>query len=147
MIMKHYDKVTAYIDEESDIIYVKLKDGKFSYNINVETVLDIDVEGNVMGIELLHASFDKKPDDNYTLINNEINEHMNEIGIYSTEIYRVVGFEEDVDDYYYKAINVYGKVHLLSCVGGFVWLKNRLNEKEYDGLDIVFKLNENSQKK
>ncbi len=144
--MKYFDKVTAYIDEESDIIYIKLKDGKFSHTVDVETVLDIDIEGNVIGIELLHTFFDRNPDNNYTLINNEINEHINEIGIYSTEIYRVVGFEEDADDYYYRAIDVYGRTHLLSCVSGFVWLKDRLNEKEYDGLDNVFKLNENSYK-
>ena len=140
---QYYNKVTAYLEEKVDVIYVKLKDGKFSHNVDVEAILDIDIEGDVIGIELLHASFGKKPNDSYTRINNEINDHINEIGIYGTEIYRVVGFYKDSDDYYYRATDVQGKVHLLSCVGAFIWLKNSLDEKEYDSLDNVFKLNEN----
>ena len=50
--MKYFDKVTAYIDEESDILYVKLEDGEFSHNVDEKVVLDIGTDGRILGIEL-----------------------------------------------------------------------------------------------
>ena len=45
-------------DKDADAMYVKLKNGKFSKNkvINRETILDLDVKGDLLGIELLSIS-------------------------------------------------------------------------------------------
>ena len=45
-------------DSEADAMYVKLTDEKFSKNkiIDNNTILDIDKNGNVIGIELLFVS-------------------------------------------------------------------------------------------
>lgn len=45
-------------DPEADAMYVKLTDEKFSKNkiIDNNTILDVDKNGNVIGIELLFVS-------------------------------------------------------------------------------------------
>ncbi len=45
-------------DEEVDVLYIKLKRGEFAKNKKLDdlTILDLDEEGNVLGIELLDAS-------------------------------------------------------------------------------------------
>ena len=45
-------------DKDADAMYIKLKNGKFSKNkvINRETILDLDVKGDLLGIELLSIS-------------------------------------------------------------------------------------------
>ncbi|MBI2631392.1 DUF2283 domain-containing protein [Candidatus Pacearchaeota archaeon] len=52
-------------DKDADAIYVQLSDKKFSKckEIDRNTILDIDEEGNVIGIELLFVSkrFQKIP--------------------------------------------------------------------------------------
>ncbi len=45
-------------DEEADAIYIKLRDGDFAKNKIIDdlTILDLDKEDNLLGIELLDAS-------------------------------------------------------------------------------------------
>ena len=45
-------------DKEADAVYIKLKNGAFAKNkkINDFTILDLDKENNVLGLELLEAS-------------------------------------------------------------------------------------------
>jgi uncharacterized protein YuzE len=42
-------------DSDADAMYIELKEGKFDHNkkIDKNTILDIDKEGDVLGIELL----------------------------------------------------------------------------------------------
>lgn len=45
-------------DKESDAMYIEIRKGKFSRNKKVDdiTILDLDKEGNILGIELLDVS-------------------------------------------------------------------------------------------
>ena len=45
-------------DKEADAMYIKFKEGEFDRNKKVDdsTILDLDKEGNVLGIELLWVS-------------------------------------------------------------------------------------------
>jgi len=45
-------------DKEADAIYIELRKGEFAKNKNVDgcTILDLDKEGNTLGIELLEVS-------------------------------------------------------------------------------------------
>jgi uncharacterized protein YuzE len=45
-------------DEEADAIYITLREGDFARNqkINDTTILDLDAQGNVLGIEMLDVS-------------------------------------------------------------------------------------------
>jgi len=44
-------------DADADALYIKLREGTFSKNKKVDefTILDLDTEGNVIGIEVLDA--------------------------------------------------------------------------------------------
>lgn len=45
-------------DKEADAVYFQLHDGKFYSNKKIDdsTILDLDNEGNILGIEILDAS-------------------------------------------------------------------------------------------
>ena len=45
-------------DKDADALYIKLRDGEFARNRKLDdnTILDIDKDGNVLGIELLWVS-------------------------------------------------------------------------------------------
>jgi len=45
-------------DKKADALYIELKKGKFGSNkkIDAETIVDLDKEGNLLGIEFLSAS-------------------------------------------------------------------------------------------
>ena len=45
-------------DKEADAMYIKFREGKFAKNKKIDdfTILDIDEEGNILGIELLEVS-------------------------------------------------------------------------------------------
>ncbi|HLD03120.1 MAG TPA: DUF2283 domain-containing protein [Candidatus Nanoarchaeia archaeon] len=45
-------------DKETDALYIELKKGTFAKNkvINKDTIIDLDKNGNVLGIELLFVS-------------------------------------------------------------------------------------------
>ena len=49
-------------DKEADAMYIELQEGEFDTNKKVdrETIIDLDKEGNMLGIEILNAS-DKIP--------------------------------------------------------------------------------------
>ncbi len=45
-------------DKEADALYIEFKQGKFDKNKKIDdfTILDLDKEGNILGIELLDVS-------------------------------------------------------------------------------------------
>ena len=45
-------------DKDADAMYIKLLEGKFASNKEIDrnTILDLDEEGNILGIEILDAS-------------------------------------------------------------------------------------------
>ena len=45
-------------DKEADAMYIKLRDGDFSKNRKIDdhTILDLDKDENILGIELLNVS-------------------------------------------------------------------------------------------
>ena len=45
-------------DKDADALYIELKKGQFSKNKKVDdlTILDLDADGNILGIEILCAS-------------------------------------------------------------------------------------------
>ena len=49
-------------DKEADAMYIELEEGEFSTNKKVDrdTIIDLDKDGNMLGIEILNAS-DKIP--------------------------------------------------------------------------------------
>ncbi|MBI2872211.1 MAG: DUF2283 domain-containing protein [Chloroflexi bacterium] len=52
-------------DTEADALYIKLKDGKFARNKEVEqgVILDLGANGALLGIEILEASSRFSPED------------------------------------------------------------------------------------
>lgn len=84
---------------------------------------------------------DQKPE-----ILKEIEEHRHELCLYLMDLYELIGFHEDDDDYYYEVINIQGQKQYLSCVGGFIYLKEKLSDKEYEGLELLWKLNVRDKK-
>lgn len=83
-------------------------------------------------------------DKNAVIIQREVNKHRNELVYeYPFRVVRLLGWTdqyEDEDYYYVIYDNEYGVV-LTSCVGGFIWLKNRLSSWDYCNADTVFRLN------
>ena len=45
-------------DKDADAVYIKLREGEFAKNKSVDefTILDLDAEGNILGIEIIEAS-------------------------------------------------------------------------------------------
>jgi len=45
-------------DKEADAIYIRLREGEFAKNKKIDdlTILDLDAEDNILGIEILDAS-------------------------------------------------------------------------------------------
>jgi uncharacterized protein YuzE len=50
--------VRVEYDKDLDILQIKLKDGKyaFSEDINKNTILDLDSDGRILGIEILNVT-------------------------------------------------------------------------------------------
>jgi uncharacterized protein YuzE len=46
------------LDKEADAIYIEFSSGEFAKNkkIDDETIIDLDKDGNILGIELLNVS-------------------------------------------------------------------------------------------
>lgn len=84
---------------------------------------------------------DRKPE-----ILKEIDEHRHELCLYLMDLYELIGFHEDDMDYYYEVIDIRGQTQHLSCVGGFLYLKEKLSDKEYEGLELLWKLNVRDKK-
>ncbi len=45
-------------DKEADAVYIELGNGEFAYNKKIDnnTIIDLDKNGNILGIELLKVS-------------------------------------------------------------------------------------------
>ncbi len=50
--------MTVECDKDLDILYIRLKDGKyaFSEDVNKNTIIDLDVDGRILAIEILDVS-------------------------------------------------------------------------------------------
>ncbi len=50
--------MTVEYDKDLDILYIRLKDGKyaFSEDVNKNTIIDLDVDGRILAIEILDVS-------------------------------------------------------------------------------------------
>ncbi len=46
------------LDSKADALYIRLRKGKFSKNrrLDADTILDLDAQGRILGIEMLNAS-------------------------------------------------------------------------------------------
>jgi hypothetical protein len=63
----------------------------------------------------------------------------NDICLSFNNIYRLVGFKEGEDDYYYICDDIYGKRSYVSCCCFMESLKGKIDQ--YDALEKVFTLN------
>jgi hypothetical protein len=74
-------------------------------------------------------------------IQQQADKHRNELGYdIPFRVVRVLGWTDQYEDDYYWV--VYERdVGLFSCVGGFVWLKDRLTKEEYERSDEVYWMN------
>jgi hypothetical protein len=70
-----------------------------------------------------------------------IEKHKGELLLDFHEVVRLVGFDEDDQDYYYVLHSLKSGKYLESCVGALYPLKGVLPEKEYDCLVSIFDLN------
>ncbi len=57
-------------------------------------------------------------------------------------VQRLIGVAEDQDDLYWVYYNGRGKVTLSSCVGGFIPLKGFIEERHYENLKRIARLND-----
>lgn len=76
---------------------------------------------------------------NYILLSQETRKRHNELVLTHTgHVVRLIGFYDGEDDYYYIVKNTNGvepRHSYWSCVGGLVYLKDRLEQDEYESLD------------
>lgn len=84
--------------------------------------------------------------DNKPEILKEIEQHRHELCLYLMEPYELLGFHEDDDDYYYEVLNSKAQIEYLSCVGGFIYLKDKLTLEEYINLEGFWRLNVRDRK-
>lgn len=80
---------------------------------------------------------------NEKLIQRDVNKHRNEL-VYDSpfSVVRLLGWTDiPDDDYFWVVYDSSQGVVLHSCVGGYVWLKDRLSIFEYHYADDIFKLN------
>jgi len=82
--------------------------------------------------------------DNKSIILSEVNQYLNTIvlGFGDFTLYRLMGFYEDSEDYYYNMLNIEGAFSLHSCVGGFIPLKGKIDDDDYERVENVFELNQ-----
>ncbi len=81
--------------------------------------------------------------DNAVLIQRTVNTHRNELVLDSPFwVVKLLGWTDQYDDDYYWVIYSYREgVQLYSCVGGFVWLKDKLSGFDYAYAVCVWDLN------
>jgi hypothetical protein len=70
-----------------------------------------------------------------------IEKHKGELLLNSHEVVKLIGFDEDEDDYYYVLHSLINGKYLESCVGALYPLKGVLPNKEYDCLVNIFNIN------
>jgi hypothetical protein len=82
---------------------------------------------------------------NPEIIQHECNKHRNEIVLDMFGVVKLLGWTDQFeDDFYYIVVDGYD-VKLISCVGGLVWLKNKLDLWEYSCLQRTFEMNSSKE--
>lgn len=75
-------------------------------------------------------------------IQRDVNKHRYELVLDSPfTVVRLLGWTDQYEDDYYWIVYTRKGIQLYSCVGGFVWLKNRLSGFEYYSALNVWELN------
>ena len=78
--------------------------------------------------------------DNKTLILEQFEQHKGQFIIMGTKVVRFVAIAEDDMDYYYVCYDG-RKIHWHSCVGRFVVLKGKIDERDYNDFIRIAELN------
>jgi hypothetical protein len=78
--------------------------------------------------------------DNKTLILNQFEENRGQFVIMHNEVVRLVAIAQDEDDYYYVCYDG-RKIIWHSCVGSYTVLKNKIDEKDYNEMIRLAKIN------
>jgi hypothetical protein len=78
--------------------------------------------------------------DNKTLILNQFEENRGQFIIMNNKVVRLVAIAEDEMDYYYVTYDG-RKIVWHSCVGSYTVLKNKIDDKDYNELIRIAKLN------
>lgn len=71
-----------------------------------------------------------------------IEEHKGELVLDLFEVVKLVGFDEDKHDYYYRYFCLNRGHYRSTCVLGFVTLKGKVDDDDYKRLEAVWKSNE-----
>ena len=82
--------------------------------------------------------------DNLTIITNEFNQLKGQFVICSDRVYRLIGIADDDEDWYY-ALYDGRRITLHSCVGRVIPLKDYIQQKDYDEMIRIAKLNHYDQ--
>jgi len=81
-------------------------------------------------------------DENLIRILIEIRDNFNDLVISEPEkIEKLIGFQDDGDDYYYILKSIRGVISYQSCVGRIIPIKGRIDKKDYEYLNSCFVLN------
>ena len=78
--------------------------------------------------------------DNKTLILNQFEENRGQFVILHNKVVRLVAIAEDDTDYYYVTYDG-RKIIWHSCVGSYTVLKNKIDDKDYNELIRIAKIN------
>ena len=78
--------------------------------------------------------------DNKTLILNQFGENRGQFVIMHNKVVRLVAIAEDEMDYYYVCYDG-RKIIWHSCVGSYTVLKNKIDEKDYNEMIRLAKIN------
>jgi hypothetical protein len=78
--------------------------------------------------------------DNLTIITNEFNQLKGQMVICSDQVYRLIGIADDDEDWYY-ALYDGRRITLHSCVGRIIPLKGFIQQRDYDEMIRIAKLN------
>ena len=78
--------------------------------------------------------------DNLTIITKEFNELKGQFVICGDQVYRLLGIADDDEDWYY-ALYDGRRITLHSCVGRITPLKGFIQQKDYDEMIRIAKLN------
>ena len=70
-----------------------------------------------------------------------VEEHKGELMLDYFDVVRLIGFDEDNDDCYYKVQAVKRGIYSTSCIGWLIPLKGVLPKEDYSDLERVFNLN------
>jgi len=80
--------------------------------------------------------------DNDKTIQRDVNKHRNEL-VYDSpfKVVKLLGWTDQYEDDLYWVVSTREDIELYSCVGGFVWLKNRLSGFDYYRAVAVWDMN------